>query len=418
MIESALCIIEQFMNTKTDTHMLLLVQGLIFPICECLILILRKNSINFTQFWFFLLSLVNFILSIGSSLFTARLEELFTKENDSISKFLQSFASSTIIGKSSIHFETLHLLHPTQMCLELLLLLNESDTVSIIISSDILSNCPFLWPSVLLWAIITGDNRARRLLTLKPPNVGFINDLFYHASVCVAQCPSPWLMLFDRPDYRLLRRFCPESIDGIHFFLASDIGSLVSLNFPTSSPSTKILLGWRAWVSAFGLKEFVHALLYVLMWHIQVGTDPLSAMASFRSAGCLMVIVCEANGMMLREIMETAVNIVENEDCGIALNGDGVAEFCLIVTVAMGCRGRELVQEVFRELLEHRKRLVDQEPPTGTAKFAFCVGLIKGALYVPILRGLIQPDIFRTAMMRQEWQAAIDYFIACDETER
>jgi hypothetical protein len=34
-------------------------------------------------------------------------------------------------------------------------------------------------------------------------------------------------------------------------------------------------------------------------------------------------------------------------------------------------------------------------------------------IHKPFMR--CQPEIFRTAMMRQEWQAAIDCFIACDD---
>jgi hypothetical protein len=106
------------------------------------------------------------------------------------------------------------------------------------------------------------------------------------------------------------------------------------------------------------------------------------------------------------------VDVIENSDCGVALNGEGVAEFCLITTVAMASQGWEFAQTAFKELLEHRKRLVDQAPPTGTAKLGFCVSLMKGALYVPSLRALIEPEMFGTPIMRQEWQAAIGYFVA------
>lgn len=193
------------------------------------------------------------------------------------------FSVLTITDKPAVSIEDLDTLDPIPMCTQPLLLLSEPNVPSIVTSTEILSSYPFLWPSVLTWAIVVSDNRAQPFLALKAPNVGFINDLFYHASVCVAQRPSPWLLLLDRPDYRLLRRFCPDSIQGIHFFLASDIAS--------PGPAMKIIFGWRAWISAFGLEEFIRALLYVVMWHIQVGADPISVLSSFRSAGCVMVIV-------------------------------------------------------------------------------------------------------------------------------
>jgi hypothetical protein len=322
--------------------------------------------------------------------------------------FLRAFASWDLGGEPSVSIEALETLPPLQMCVEFLLLLANGADVALL--APMLIRHEFLWPSALTWAIATGEPRARALLAPKPPNVPFINDLFYHASVCVSKRPSPWLLLLDRPDFRLLRRFCPGSINAIHFFLASDIAALVTIVTVAQKPSTRIVFSWRAWVAGFGLEEFVRTLLYVLIWNIQVCTDPLSAMTFFKCAACLMVVVCEGNEDMLRMAICTAVDVVENADCGIGVNGDGLAEFCLILTVAM-----RKAKDMFGDLLEHRRRLVDQAPPTGTAKLGFCVSLIKGALYVPSLRGLIEPQIFGTPMMRQEWQAAIDYFIAVKE---
>jgi hypothetical protein len=87
----------------------------------------------------------------------------------------------------------------------------------------------------------------------------------------------------------------------------------------------------------------------------------------------------------------------ESEDCGAGVNGDGFAEFCLVLNVAMVTQA----QETFRELLERRTKLVEQIPAVGTPKLGFCVSLIRGALYVPVLRELIEPEVFGTPMIRQ-----------------
>jgi hypothetical protein len=416
-IDVAVCIVEQFMRDSVDTHLLLLFQNQFFPICEQLISLLPTLAVtHFTPLWFFFLALINYVLRLGSNHLDHRLEALLDLTAGPLSTFLRAFALSKIAGAPTATLETLQTLDLVPMCTELLVLLSKPGIPAAVASSGLLSACPFLWPSALTWAIISGDDQARPILSQRPPNVPFMNDLFYQASVCVAKRPSPWLLLLDRPDCRLLRRFCPESIGAIHFFLASDISALVSLGPPSPKLPTRILLGWRAWLKGFGLEQFVRALLYVLIWNIQVGTDPLSAMASFRSAGCIMVVVCEADTDMLLAVMRTAIDLIENDDCGVALNGDGVAEFCLIMTVAVASHGPGRAQEMFRELLQHRKRLVDQGPPAGTAKLGFCISGIRGALYVPSLRELIEPGVFGTAMMRQEWQAAIDYFIASNET--
>jgi hypothetical protein len=344
------------------------------------------------------------------------MEALFGRATAPLSVFLRAFAESTFAGEPSATLETLPTLSPIAMCADLLFLLAAPHAPASAVSSGLLAAHPFLWPSALTWAIATGDDRARPILAERPPDVPFLNDLFYLASVCVAGRPSPWTLLLERPDCRLLRRFRPPSIGAIHFFLAADIAALVSLGTSSEKLPTKIVVGWRAWLGVFGLEEFIGALLYVLMWNIQVGTDPLSAMASFRSAACIMVIVCEADVDMLRSTLRAAVDVVENGDCGVRLNGDGVAEFCLIATVALASHDQDHACAMFGELLEHRRRLVDQAPPSGSAKLGFCVSLVNGALYLPLLRAMIEPEMFGTPMMRQEWQAAIDYFIAGNET--
>jgi hypothetical protein len=118
----------------------------------------------------------------------------------------------------------------------------------------------------------------------------------------------------------------------------------------------RTICSWRAWIAVFGLEEFVKALLYVLLWKIQMGAEPLSTLASFRSAACMMVVVCGSENATNRTIIRTVIDVVENGDCGAGINGDGMAEFCIITIVTLAVEG----QAMFEELLEHRKRLVEQ----------------------------------------------------------
>jgi hypothetical protein len=120
-----------------------------------------------------------------------------------------------------------------------------------------------------------------------------------------------------------------------------------------------------------------------------------------------MVIVCEGDDEMLKTMLRTALDIIENDDCGSSIHGEGLADFCLITTVANVADPRPL----FREMLERRKKLAEQASRPGLAQLGFCVSIVKGAVYVPALREMIEPSIFGTPMMRQEWHAAIDYFI-------
>jgi hypothetical protein len=321
-----------------------------------------------------------------------------------LARFLRAFETWEIDGTAETFLPELEQLEPLAMAVELPFVLQNATHARRALT--LLTRYPFLWPSALTWAIAAGDCRARVLLTGKPPDVPFVNELFYHASICIGK--RPWLLSLEFPDCRILRRSCPDSTAAIHFFLAADLSTLANSVPVTPPPSEPTVLVWRAWLARFGMPEFVAALLYVLIWNIQISTDPFSGMNFFRCAACLLVIVCEGDEALLREAIEKSVDILENSDCGVGINGDGLAEFCLVLNVAMTDHG----QEMFRGLLARRARLVEQAPPSGSAKLGFCVTLIKGALYVPELRQLIEPQVFGTPIMRREWQAAIDYFIA------
>jgi hypothetical protein len=292
------------------------------------------------------------------------------------------------------------------MCVELLFILSAPGAPEAVVQSGVLTASPFLWPSALTWVIARGDEAGRIILEQRFPDVRFINHLFYYAGLCLAKTPCPPMPLLVRLDIQLARRFCPPSISGIHLLLATEIGSLIGLSPPLIKRIRNIIIAWRTWIANFGIGEFVRALLHVLIWNMPVGEDELLIMAAFRSAACMMVIVCEGADEMLETMLRIALDVIENDDCGLALNGEGLADFCLIATVASSDP-----KPLFQEMLDRRKRLADQASRPELAQLGFCVNMVKGAVYVPALREMIEPSIFGTGMMKQEWHAAIDYFI-------
>jgi hypothetical protein len=380
--------------------MLLLAQNLIMPVTERIAQLLPSitNESHFTSLWFFFLSLIHFTIRTGTQDLT---HDLLNAGRDSplLTVFLRAFISWEIDGHRNVELNFANL-SPLEMCTELVLV---GITPSI---CPLLDRFPFLWPSALTWAIVTGTDCASPLLSLKPPNVHFLNQLFYHASICIAN--RPWLLCLDSPDFRMLRRFCPESPSAIHFFLTRDLTALVTLIPLPPKRARSIIFSWRAWLTGFGVPEFIRALLFVLIWNFELPRHPMLSLSYYRSAASNILLVCDGNEDQLRDALVTAADYIENEDCGIGVNGDGLAEFCLILNISLPSHARE----IFRRLLECRARLVQQTPPAGSAKLGFCVGLIKGALYVPALRQLIEPQVFGTPIMRQEWRSAIDYFIA------
>jgi hypothetical protein len=406
-IDGALEMISELMESRTDSHMLLIAQNLAIPVCARIAQLLPdiSNVAQFTPLWFFFLSLVHFLIRIGSQ---AQTQALL---NIGLTTFLRAFISWEIDGQPKM-ISNLADLPPLEMCTELLLSLRENGMTPSV--GPLLGKFPFLWPSALTWAIATSDSRASALLSLKPPDVRFLNQLFFHASVCISN--RSWLLCLDSPDFRMLRRFCPESPTAIHFFLARDIVALVTLIPIPPKRTSRIIFSWRAWLVGFGVPEFIRALLFVLIWNVEICMHPIMTLAYYRCAASIIVLVCDGDEDQLRQAIVTAAEVIENEDCGLGVNGDGIAEFCIIINISIPGQARD----IFRQLLECRGRLIEQAPPAGSAKLGFCIGLIKGGLYVPALRELIEPQVFGTPIMRQEWRSAIDYFIAdsCDDFQR
>lgn len=155
-IDAALTIVEQFMATMSDSSFLLITQVSAFPVCERILRLLPDVTVaqQFTPLWFFLLSMLHVILSIGSRHLTVQVLEL-APDVPSIAEFIRAFASWTIEGKAIATLEFLGSLTPLEMSIEVLLLLNESGDVTPIIG--LLPQFPFLWPSALTWAIAVSD---------------------------------------------------------------------------------------------------------------------------------------------------------------------------------------------------------------------------------------------------------------------
>jgi hypothetical protein len=402
-IDAALAIIQELMAEEMDSHQLLMAQQMAIPICERIAQFLPRITDlgHFTALWFFFLSLVHFAIRNGSQHLTNLVLNL-KHDSPLLNTFLRAFISWEIEGdrQPSSKIEDLP---PFEMCIEVLLTLHDTGMIPSI--CPLLDRFPFLWPSALIWVIVETNPQASKLLKQTPPDVSFINQLFFHASICIAN--KPWILCLDFPDFRMLRRFCPESPNAIHFFLARDIESFVSLGL-SPKRSQHVILAWRAWLNGFGVPEFIRALLFVLIWNLELSLHPVMALLSYRCAATIVAVVCDGREDQLLEALLTAADYVENEDCGRGINGDGLAEFCVILNISIPGQATE----IFRRLLEYRARLVAQAPPAGSTKLGFCVELIKSALYIPALRELIEPQVFGTPIMRQEWRSAIDYFIA------
>jgi hypothetical protein len=409
-IAQAIVLINQVMRRFRDAHLLFRAQRRLTDVCGAIVPLLfdLQNKEHFQTVWFFFLSLFRFSLVLGSPTLNAEIAAFAERAPQPLRDFLLAELSGEIPGKARHSFATFwEIPTPLERCTELLQII-DTTPIDALMHSTFLDDCPYLWPSVLMYVITTQNKAVGVLLNKRPPDHRLINTLFYHASICVSNRTDRWYSILSKPDVRMFRKFPPQALSDIHFILASDLGLLVKVYPLANKTLCRIVFSWRAWVGSFGLEEFVKTLLGVLIWNIQISTDPLSALNFFRSAAALVSVVCEKDLEATKRVIAVATHLLEGEDCGPSVNGDGLAEFCLVLTASL----RPHCQETFDCLLDFRKRLINDMPQSGSAKLGFCVALIKGALYRTDLRGRIKPEVFGEAIMKHEWQAAIDYFIA------
>jgi hypothetical protein len=409
-IGQAIVLINQFMRRFRDAHLLLMVQDRLIDVCRAMMPLLfeLQNEEHFQTVWFFFLSLFNFSLMPGSTKLNTEMTAFAETTPQPLRDFLLAVLCDEIAGKARHSLATFREIPtPLERCTELLLMI-DTTSIDALVRSSVLDDFPYLWPSVLMYIIATQNKAAAVLLSKKPPNHRLVNTLFYHASICALNRNNRCHSILSEPDVRMFKKFPPQALSDIHFGLTSDLGLLVKAYPLGNKTICRIIFAWRGWAGFFGLEQFIKALLGVLIWDIHLSMDPLSTLSFFRSAAALVSVVCEKDLEATKRVIAVATHLLEEEDCGPCVNGDGLAEFCLVLTASL----RPACTETFDYLLDFRKKLGDNMPHNGSAKLGFCVTLIKGALYRKELRERIKPEVFGEAMMKHEWQAAIDYFVA------
>jgi hypothetical protein len=233
--------------------------------------------------------------------------------------------------------------------------------------------------------------------------------MFRDASVCINQTESPWLTLISKPNIQMLRRFRPPLITDIYFPITKDLAMLARIAAMDPRRAGKVIVVWRAWLSIYGVEAFVTALLKILIWNVQVCNDKfiITAVNYFRySAGCLLS-ASDGDADMIKGIVRAAMRVVNDESVGGLLDGEGLAEFCVIMTVAL----TEDWSDMMKELCEFREALVKEEIRNASVKLGFCRHLIKCMLTIDGFRRLIGPEVFGKQMTKHMWRSAIEYFL-------
>jgi hypothetical protein len=190
--------------------------------------------------------------------------------------------------------------------------------------------------------------------------------------------------------------------------LRNDLDLLAHIVPSQVRTARRVGISWKAWLQIFTPEIFVANLLRMLIDTADILSNTIEPKSMFHAAACLLHWISDHDESLIQRMIAIALDIVENDYPGSDFAGEGLAAFCLLLSVG-------LIQEwekVFQELLAFRDRLASQNPPTGTTQRAFCVHIITISLYIGHLHSKIRPEVFTAPLMQMEWQATIDYFIA------
>lgn len=417
-VEEASKFAEQINKHHADFRLLITMQGKMTEFLKNLDKLCRKMTANtpedvkrFTNIWILMLSLYRFSWRSGSKI-TREPCLKFVEEADPPLHNLLSVLSGVMsandfadLDRTMTKEKFLKINNPYDESigfLHYLILTNDIES-----TKPLLDSHPYLWPSALVWGFRVRHPSALQLAKLKMPNYKLINIFFYHMMMAMVKPKDAWLSVIDYSDYDFMIEFPPQSISEVQYTIIDDLNYIAKISPLEPNKVRSIVISWRAWINVFTIELFVKTLIGLLMWSTQSSSDPLSSKVIFQSAACFLVVVCDEDSEEILKIIKIAMNMLEEGPESIS-DGDGLAQFCVILVIAL----RHRWKEAFIELLDIRKRILDGESQAGSARMTFTLSLIKTSLYISHLQTLISPDMFDTTFLKHDCQTAIDFFIA------
>jgi hypothetical protein len=420
--DSAVSIINQVMGRFGDFWQLVLTQKNSFSLCKSLARSIMTATTHFGDLWFFFLLILLSVDSFGAHSSRLECQEFFTfceegefvVDSTSLGAFLRLlFADSPIesLRPACSFADFSAIANPMRKCIEYFYLLNDPDALQTAYS--FLAEVTYLWPVALLWVISPGDRRGNHMdqfLTLTHPNHKLIDMLFYYASIVLKSVNQEenWRYVIAKPNYKLLIRFKPVSISEVEPVIVEDLKIFTQfLPFSTRS-ALRAVISWRAWIIHFTAEPFVQMVIRTVMGLVAGSGDPVRIISFFQSAACILLVVSDGDEDLIMRILNIVLDVIESERRGTDCDGEGLAGFCILTVLGLPTRWKSAWQQI----LEFREKLINETSDRGATRIAFCQHLIRAAVYVPGLHDTLTRDVFASSFMKNEWQAAIDYFIA------
>ena len=404
----ALC--DQILASAYDFTILLFNQGFFVSFLVCLANVMNNtlDDFHFEKLWYLLNTMLRYTAwRSGSRIMREQCLQVLEQCDPALRDLL-----SVVIGIKKYvptqSFQTLQLSNQMSPANKLYTFYNYLMTTGCIgPHTELTRTYPYLWQIAADWGMITRDKSALCLSTaaVPPYHIAFVS--FYHLMMVLVKPLRACEAVYDYPDYDLILEFPPGDISKIQHWIISDITSSMKTQPVQPKRAWITALKWRAWIQIFSLETFIRNLVTTLTWNIQSNTDPIYARDLFITAALLLVSAADEDPAQLRAIIRIIIAVIE-EGSSTILDGAELAKLCVVLVISM----RDQWKESFSKLLEIKHRMVTEESDSECSKIIFALNLVRITLYISDLQNLMLPHMYEVLVLKQDWQTAIDFFIA------
>lgn len=273
-------------------------------------------------------------------------------------------------------------------------------------------NNPYLWPFLLVYANEVNCPYLQEILKYKFPDTKITNYLFsiYMTKYDVDRVSLVPLMSDDF-DYLLLLKY---EICDLNFSIFQHISFLSQSSLITLETIYKIIVSWRAWVSKFGIVNFTLNLLETMNFEMNKIIDTNVVIETYESVAYLILCASENDDEHLMELIDKIMSIVFESSNEKIEGCFGLAHFCIVILLGMN----DYYEECFLKVMKSCRAALTEKWDSVSPPMIFAITIVKLALYIPLFQPLISPDLFRVLIKKNDWKAAIDFFIAMGLSNR
>jgi hypothetical protein len=239
---------------------------------------------------------------------------------------------------------------------------------------------PYLIMSAIVWGLATRSRKALSLTRRRIPQFRIAFEAFCKMTLLIGERPHRWGAFLDMPDFDILVEFMPGDI--------CEAGISVE----------KGVILWRAAIAVFSVQKFVAWLIREIAERIVA--PEVQSRELFENAGKLFLTAVDRDDGDIRRALDVVKGIVK-DDLKMVPDPEGLARFVAMLIVSMSGGWKEVFVELF-----------DVEADLSAQQFAFLLGLVRIALFIPEMRDVWPLGLVNVLIRNRDWETAIDVFVA------